>query len=60
MGKRIGHGLLYLALLLLTAWAVLALYFDVRIAWLRWPAICPLPCRGRLGCLPFLPLLAAR
>jgi hypothetical protein len=28
---------LVLALLLLTAWAAAALYFDVRVSWLRWP-----------------------
>lgn len=39
MGRRIGRGLVYLVLALLTAWAVLALSFDVRIAWLRWPAV---------------------
>ncbi|HZU09810.1 MAG TPA: DUF4105 domain-containing protein [Pseudacidobacterium sp.] len=39
MRKRIGHALIYLVLFLLTVWAVLALSFDVRIAWLRWPAI---------------------
>lgn len=35
--RMVGWGALGLALLLLTAWAVAALYFDVRVQWLRVP-----------------------
>ncbi|HEX3437125.1 MAG TPA: DUF4105 domain-containing protein [Pseudacidobacterium sp.] len=39
IARKIAHAFVYLLLLLLTAWAVAALYFDVRFAWLRLPAI---------------------
>ena len=37
--RRVGVGVVSLILLLLTAWAMLALYFDVRVHWLRIPCI---------------------
>lgn len=37
--RKIGRIFVALLLLLLTGWAALALYFDVRIAWLRFPVI---------------------
>lgn len=37
--RRLGRFLVVLVLLLCCGWAVAALYFDVRIAWLRFPVI---------------------
>ncbi len=37
--RIIGRGVVWLILLLMTVWAVAALCFDVRIAWLRLPCV---------------------
>lgn len=37
--KKLGKGFVYFVLLLMTAWAVAALYFDVRIVWMRFPVL---------------------
>ena len=37
--RKIGRGLVWLVLLLMTVWAVAALSFDVRVAWLRLPCV---------------------
>jgi hypothetical protein len=39
LARRIGVVVVSLILLLLTAWSVLALSFDVRVAWLRIPCV---------------------
>lgn len=39
VARTIGVASVYFVLFLITAWVVAALYFDVRIAWLRLPAI---------------------
>jgi hypothetical protein len=39
MTRTIGRAFVYFVLFVLTAWAVAALFFDVRIAWLRLPLI---------------------
>jgi Domain of unknown function (DUF4105) len=37
--RKIGRGVVWLVLLLMTLWAVAALCFDVRISWLRIPCV---------------------
>jgi len=37
--RKIGRGIVWFVLLLMTIWAIAALCFDVRIAWLRIPCV---------------------
>src|SRR5215470_7945416 len=39
LASKIGGGVVYFVLLLMTTWATAALCFDVRIAWLRLPCV---------------------